>query len=109
MPQDMTHVGVASGKKDRENEGATEVVYDVWTLATYDPDSDGTGNDFDPNFVYGFSRVHKVNVTVEDGSPYVAQFDHDDNCVRLYALDGTGEVGNATAVNVDLRFEVRGN
>jgi hypothetical protein len=109
MPQSMTHVGVASGKKDREAEGATTVVYDAWTLNDYDPDSDGTGNDFDPSFEYGYSRVHTVDVYVADGSAYVAQYDHDQGAIRLYALDGTGEVGNNTTVDVDLRVEVRGN
>jgi hypothetical protein len=108
MPQSMTQNGVAAGKQDREQEGATTVIYDDWTLSDYDPDSDGTGNDFDPRQVYGFSRLDTVEVYVADGQPYHAQYDYDENVIRLYALDGTGEVGNNTTVNVDLRVNVRG-
>jgi hypothetical protein len=108
MPQNMTHNGVAAGKHDRENEGAVTVVYDEYTLNDYDPDSDGSGNDFDVKSEYGFSRLMSVDVQVVDSQAYVAAFDIDNQIVRLYALDGTGEVGNSTTVNVDLRFEIRG-
>jgi hypothetical protein len=109
MPQNMTQVGVASGKNDKEQEGATSVVYDVWNLSDYDPDSDGTGNDFDPEKVYGYSRVHALHVYVEGDSAYRARYDHDNKVIRLYNADGTGEVGNNTTVDVNLRMEVRGN
>lgn len=110
MPQNMTHDGVASGKKDREAEGATTVIYDRYTLNDYDPDSDGSGNDFDPTKVYGVSRYSKVNVSVSDNQAYMAQFDRTtgSGVIRLYALDGTGEVGNSTTVDVQLDIEVRG-
>jgi len=109
MPQEMTQNGVASGKNNREAEGATTVIYDEWTLGDYDPDDDGTGNDFDPGKVYGFSRFHAFDVRVADGQALDAEYDHDEGAIRLYNRDGTGEVGNSTTVNVDLRIEVRGN
>ena len=108
MPQSMTQNGVAAGKRDRHAVGGQTVVYDEWTLTDYDPDSDGSGNDFDPAFEYGISRVSAFNVYVADGSSYTASYDHDTGAIRLFSTDGTGEVGNNTTVNVDLRVQVHG-
>lgn len=109
MPQSMTHVGVAAGKKDIEYQGSYRVVYDKWTLTEYDPDGDGSGNDFDPYKEYGISaeRLGSFEVYVADSQAYVARYDEDKNAIRLYDV-GTGEVGNNTTVNVDLRVVVEG-
>lgn len=109
MPESMTRVGVAAGKHEIEYEGDNRVIYDAWDLSTYDPNSDGTGNAFDPEMEYGFSRVKSLHVYVADGSVYDARYDHAAGAVRLYNRDGTGEVGNNTTVDVTLRVEVRGN
>lgn len=107
MPQNMTHVGIAAGKNEVDYEGDSRVVYDEWTLNNYDPDSDGSGNDFDPAY-YGISRLKTFHVHVADSQAYVARYDYENGVIRLYNVDGTGEVGNNTTVDVDLRVEVRG-
>lgn len=109
MPQSMTHVGARGGKKDIQyGVGNYRSVYDKWTLNDYDPDSDGSGNDFDPYMEYGIRQVGSFEVYVNDGSAYVAQYDEDQGAIRLYALDGTGEVGNNTTVDVGLTVVVEG-
>lgn len=108
MPQSMTRTGVAAGKHERSTEGPVGVIYDEYDLATYDPDSDGTGNDFNPRTEYGFDRLLNVDVQVADSSSYDARFDYANDVIRLYNRDGTGEVGNNVNVNVSLRIEVRG-
>lgn len=107
MPQNMTHVGVSAGKHDIDYEGESRVVTDKWTLNDYDPDNDGSGNDFDPAYL-GITRLKSFEVYVADGSAYVAQYDEDVQAIRLYNVDGTGEVAGATTVDVDLKIVVRG-
>lgn len=107
MPQNMTHVGVASGKRDVDWPDDARKVTDKWTLNDYDPDSDGTGNDFDPSY-YGIDRLRSFEVYVADGQAYYATYDEDQEAIRLYALDGTGEVGNSTTVDIDLKIIVQG-
>lgn len=114
--EDITRNGVAAGKNDREHEGGTTVIYDELALGTYDNAGDGAGNSFDPRDVYGFGRIGIVTVQVI-AAGYIAQYDYDNNSIRVYqqANDGTGTAGDAlvevaagTALNIDLRLEVRG-
>lgn len=109
MAEDITRQGVAAGKHEIEYEGDNRVVYDEVTLGTYDSAADGNGNTYNVLDTYGFSRVKAVHVEVVDGQPYIANYDMANNAILVYALDGTGEVAAATALNVDLRIEVRGN
>lgn len=115
--ESLTRNGVAAGKNDRENEGGTTVIYDDYTLGTYDDAADGAGNAFDPRDVYGFGRIGIVNVQVHGDHGYIAKYDYDNNSIRVYAQanDGTGtaedalvEVGAGTVLNIDLRMEIRG-
>lgn len=116
MAEDITKNGVAAGKDDISYEGEYRVVYDEITLGTYDNAGDGAGNGFDPTMEYGFSRLGIVHVEVE-AAGYVAQYDYDNYSIRVYqqANDGTGTAGDAlvevpagTALNIDLRVEIRG-
>lgn len=109
MPQEMTQQGVAARDRHEVNhEGQKRVIYDSWEIGTYDPDNDGTGNSFDPRHVYGHSRIDNLEVHVADGSPYLATYDYEENAIRLYDMDGTGEVTGETAVNVTVRVNARG-
>lgn len=109
MPQDMTQNGVAARDRHEVNhEGQKRVIYDSWTIGTYDPDNDGTGNSFDPRHVYGHSRIDFVAVHVADGSPYAVQYDYDENAIRLFNLDDGTEVAGETAVDVEVRVNARG-
>lgn len=117
--EDITRNGIAGrGDHDIEYEGDTKVIYDEITLGTYDNAADGNGNLFHVLQIYGYDRLKIVHVEVADGTPVVAQYDYINNAIRLFrqANDGTGtaddpltEVSAGTAMNVDLRVEVRGN
>lgn len=49
------------------------------------------------------SRFQYVEVTVQDGSAYDAEYDRQNATIRLFNRDGTGEVSDSTTVDVDLR------
>lgn len=107
MPEDMEHTGVAAGRHDINHEGQNRVIYDEWELQTYDPDSDGTGNSFDPSLLYGMSRVGVVHAEVADDSAYLARYDYEEKSIRLFEMGGS-EVTGGTEVNVPIRVNVRG-
>lgn len=99
---------------DQSRTEPTKVVGDL-TLRTfrlditnYDDDSGGDGESFTPDDANGMHRFVHVHADVVGGSPHVANYDEDNQAIRLYDLDGTGEVasdGNNTAT---LRVTVLG-
>lgn len=108
MAEDITHDGVAArDKHDIAAEGPTRVIYDEITLGTYDASNDGTGNTFDPGFEYGFSRLGIVHCEVVAAS-YEAQYDYQNNSIRVYNLSDGTEVAQGTTLDISIRIEVRG-
>ena len=112
MAEDITRNGISgSNQHDIGYEGEYRVIYDDITLGTYDNASDGNGNTFNVLDIYGFSRLGIVTVNVK-AAGYVAQYDYDNNSIRVYQAGADGsalsEVSAGTALNIDLRVEIRG-
>ena len=108
MGEDITHNGVAArDRPEHVTEGTSRVTYDEITLGTYDANNDGAGNAFDPTFEYGHGRIRAVHLNVEAAS-YEAQYDYDNRSIRVYNISDGTEVAQGTALDIDIRVEVRG-
>jgi len=108
--EDITLNGVSPTGQHEPHYGDEKTVYDEVTLGTYDSATDGNGNSFDVAGIYGFARLLEVRVTVlgSDAADYYAVYDYTNNSVLVFNRDGTGEVAQGTALNIDMRVRVEG-
>lgn len=108
--EDITLNGVSPTGQHEPHYGDEKRVYDEVTLGSYDNASDGNGNSLDVARIYGFARLLNVEIEVlgADAADYYARYDYTNNSVLVFNQDGTGEVAQGTALNIDLRLRVEG-